>query len=192
MAYSKISTRASEYLSRQLNYPDEKKEILAYGLENLIFTSLGLLAIILVGWVLQVGQESLAAIIAGATLRKFSGGSHRATALGCIVFGAVTYPPAAWLAHFMFESYGPLGLLPASLLGLVILLTVNYYAPVDSPGKPIVSPEFKKRLHRASVFVAALFILLALALGKTSLGLAIFAGLLLQTVSLLPIFNIRR
>ena len=192
MAYSKVSRGASEYLSHKLNYPDEKKEILAYGLENLIFTSLSLLAIILVGWVLQVGQESLVAIIAGATLRKFSGGSHRATALGCIVFGAVTYPPAAWLAHFVFASYGPLGWLPGSLLGLVILVTVNRYAPVDSPGKPIVSPEFKKHLHRASLVVAAAFILVALALGKTSLGLAIFAGLSMQTVSLLPICNIRR
>lgn len=192
MAYSKVTTVASDYLARQMNYPEEKKEILAYGLENLIFTSLSLLAIILVGWALQVEKETLAAIFAGALLRKYSGGSHRATAVGCLVFGAVTYPPAAWLAHFVFNSYGSLGWMTSVLLSLVLLAVINRYAPVDSPGKPIVSPEFKKRLHHTSLLVAVAFILAALILGRTSLGLAIFAGLSLQTISLLPIFNKRR
>lgn len=192
MAYSKVSIMASEYLSRQLKFNEEKKEIVAYGLEKLIFTSLGFLAIILVGWILRIERETIAALIAGALLRKYSGGFHKATAWGCILYGAITYPAVAWLAHFIFNKYSSPGWPPLLIAGLIVLAVVNRYAPVDSPGKPIVSPEFKRWLHRVSLIVASTFILIALYLHQSSLSLAIIAGLFLQTVSLLPIFNKRR
>lgn len=192
MAYSKFSTAASEYLSEQLNFDDEKKEVVAYGLEKLIYTGLGFSAIILVGWALGVEKEAAMALLAGALLRKYSGGSHSPTALRCIIYGAVTYPAAAWLAHFIFMYYGPFGWLPGIFTGLMILAVVQRYAPVDSPGKPIVSPEFRQSLHRKSLVVAAAFVSAALLLHETSLSLAILAGLALQTVSLLPISNRRR
>jgi len=192
MAYSRVSTTVSKYLSQQLNYNEEKEEIIAYGLEKLIITSLGFLAIIAVGFVLQVGKEVIAALAAGALLRKYSGGSHSATALGCIIYGAITYPAAAWLAHFIFTRYGSPGWPPLLIAGLIILAVINRYAPVDSPGKPIVSQEFRRWLHWVSLIVASIFILIAIYLHQSSLSLAIIAGLFLQTVSLLPIMNKRR
>jgi len=189
MAYSRVSMATSEYLSQQLGLPEEKKEIIAYGLEKLIFTSLGFVAIILVGWVLQVGKETIAAAIVGALLRKYSGGSHSPSALSCIVYGAITYPAMAWLAHFLFARFGSPGWLTISVAGIIILAIVNHYAPVDSPGKPIVSQEFRRQLHFTSLLVAGLAILAALYLRNTSLSLAILAGLALQTVSLLPKFK---
>lgn len=192
MAYSKVTMVTSEYLSQQLHYSEEKKEIIAYGLEKLIFTILGFLSVIVVGWVLQIWKEALVAVVAGAMLRKYSGGAHRATALGCLVYGAVTYPAAAWLAHFVFYRYGSLGWLPSSIIGLLILAIVQRYAPVDSPAKPIISPEFRKRLYYTSLVIAGAFILVALFLIQTSLSIAILAGLSIQTISLLPILNQRR
>lgn len=192
MAYSKVSVATSEYLSQQLNYSEDKKELIIYGMEKLLFTSLGFICIIIVGWLLQVEKEAIAAMLAGALLRKFSGGSHRATALGCLVLSVITYSAAAWLAHFVFIRYGPLGWLPCFILGLIVIAIVYRYAPVDSPGKPIVSPEFRKRLHHISLVVAGASILIALLLNQTSLSPAILAGLSLQTISLLPILNKRR
>ena len=192
MAYSKVSAAASEALSKKLNYSEEKQQILAYGMEKLIFTSLGFLLIMLMAWLLDVEKEALAAVAAGATLRKFSGGFHRDTALGCLISSVAFYSAAAILAYYGFALFGQIAWFFILFIGMIILIIVGYYAPVDSPHKPIVSTEFKQRLKFISMFVVLFFVMAALVFANSSVGNAFLAGLCLQTITILPILNKRR
>jgi len=194
MAYSKISNRTGEYLAKQLQLSEEQAEIISYGLEKMIFTTLGFLAILAVGWLIQIPLQTFAAVLTGASLRKFSGGNHCSTALRCLITGALIYPAGAWLAGLCFRLYGASAYYLCCMVAIifVIFLVISRFAPVDSPGKPIISAEFRKQLRYKSQFMVVITGTLSVFLGNSDIGTAIIAGLMLQTGTLLAAKIIRR
>ncbi len=194
MPYSPFSTRVSGYLARELKLDNEKKEILAYALENVIFTTGGFILIMAVGYILGVPKETFCAAIAGAILRKFSGGAHSKTALRCMLVGALAYPPVAFLARYFFVLLGGTSPYYAILAFCSVgsFLIVARYAPVDSKGKPIVAEDFRRKLRHGSVVTVLLFIAIAWLNMTNSIGSSIISGIVIQSISLLPFQNAGR
>lgn len=191
MAYTAFSTRISSYLAREMKYPEEKREVLAYAVESLLLTIAGFILIMAVGFVLGVPVETFFAAAAGGLLRKASGGRHMSTPARCLATGALTYPPAALLASKAFNLWGGTAgfLVAVVVLSFACLAMIYRFAPVDSPAKPIVSPDFRKKLHRLSLFFAVVLLFPALFNHDTGWGVSIIGGLTLQSASLLPVLN---
>ncbi len=188
MAYSPISEKTSEYLAKELNFPEEKREILAYAVENIVLTVIGFVMVMAVGFVLQAPVETFCAAVAGGILRKFSGGAHAATRVSCLVIGAVIYPGTGWLIKLLSPFAGYEGILMA-ILGLAALLLVYIYAPVDSPAKPIVSQDFRRRLRKGAIITVVVFMGLAIMNVSQTWALPLVGGLFIQSMSLLPLLN---
>lgn len=193
MAYSIISTKISDYLAEELQHSDEKKEITAYAIENIINTIIGFIVIMALGFFLKAPLATFWTAMAGGFLRKLSGGLHCSTAARCIISGAVTYSVTGWLTEHIFlllgeKTYYVMVLLAAGILCLVI---VARYAPVDSAAKPIVSVHFRNKLRMLSILCVIFFIIIALLNTGSSTAPAVIGGLILQSVSLLPFLNRR-
>lgn len=189
MPYSPFSTRISGYLARELNLPQEQRTIMAYGLEGMVLSVLGLIMIMAVGYLLGAPRETFFAALSGGLLRKVSGGAHFSTPLKCLVTGAISYPLLGWLSHRLFHSYEISNTIVIIVCSLLSLLAVYLFAPVDSEAKPIVSSQFKRKLHTASILLVFFFVILALLYRGTSLGTAIMGGLTLQSFTLLPLLK---
>ena len=194
MSYSGLSTRISSYLAQELKYCEEEKEILAYAVENILMTVLGFAIIMFIGLLLRAPYETFFAAVAAGTLRKFSGGAHFSTPAKCLLTGGLVYPLFGLIVKNVLMDYvkEPMFLTVVLITAVVSFYIVFKYAPVDSVNKPIVSPEFRKKLFRASIVTILVFYAVAFLNYYTSLGLSILGGIFLQAVTLLPLLNRRR
>ena len=194
MPYLRISTKVSNYLISELNYPDEKKDIIAYAMDSVILMVAGFAMVMAVGFLLDVPGATFFAILAGDLLRKASGGAHFAAPLPCLLFSAVTYPLVSWAGVQAFYLWGerPVYYVILLCICMVCLVIVSILAPVDCEAKPIISPTFRKKLKYASILLVLFFSIVALLYKETYVGISLVGGLTFQSMTLLPFFNDRK
>lgn len=183
--YSVLSTKISNYLARELNYDEEQKLILAYSVYNILMTIVGFTTILVLAYLLGALYETFFAVVSGGLLRKFSGGKHCSTPFRCIVAGTITYLAIGWLVKYIFILNININFIHVLSLCLICLLIVVKQAPIDSKAKPIISQEFKKKLHLLSVVTVIIFSTVVLFYYRSSLGIAILGGMFFQSLTLL-------
>lgn len=191
MSYSRLSTKASAYLARELKYSEEKQQIVAYSLDMLFLIVSGYIVLLAIGWLIGIPLAMVSALLAGDILRKFSGGFHLSSPLRCLVTTALIYTAVSLLAYYSFVRWGnePYFEAVLFLLCLLSIILVGYLAPVDSAAKPIVSPDFRRKLKRSSILVALLLSILVFVFHESYIGACIAGGMAAQSVTLLPVFN---
>ena len=194
MPYSKISAKVSDYLAAELNYPADKREIIAYALDSLILMIAGFTMVMAVGIVIGVPGAKFFAVLSGGLLRQLSGGFHFPAPLPCLVFGAAVYPLVSWTGVQAFTHWGDKPVFAGGIISLclVCLIMVGVFAPVDCAAKPIVSPIFRKKLKYSAIAVVSFFSIMALLYRETYIGISLVSGLTFQAMTLLPVLNKRK
>lgn len=184
-----LTRPAAAYLKEKLNLTPEEEEIALYGLQVIIYPLISLLSISLVGWLLGCLYTTLAATLTAAFLRLWSGGAHSRSPLTCTLLGAVVSPALGKTSLILTPHISPFNLFIIVILGSLLSLTFVWrLAPVDSPAKPLLSPEYRQRMRRLSItsvfFIAAVQIALLAAAGAPAVVLALSLGLWWQTFTL--------
>lgn len=188
MNISVVSERLAESISAELDYNEDRKEIIAYGMESLILAVIGFSAIFLVAFLLNVLLPAVMAAIFGGLLRKVSGGAHFKTAFKCLALGAVVYPVLGIIAKeiIKYDLYSKgLGL----LILIISLVLIAILAPVDCAAKPIHSASFRQKLKIASIGFVVLACTVVLLSNNTLVNIGAVLGIVYQTITLLPVFN---
>ena len=148
------------YLKEKLNLTPDEEEVALYGLQIVIYTLAGFLTIFLAGWLLGCFWTTLAVCLTAVFLRLFTGGAHSHSPLTCTLLGMVMVPLLGKIAAITTPFFTALSLalivFPGFILSLIIIWRL---APVDSPAKPIPSPDYRQRLHFLSI--AAVLLLTA-------------------------------
>jgi len=184
----KISNRLTDIITIELNYNEDKKEILAYAIETALLFMFGLFLIILLGYFLGALVSTAIAAIFGGILRRVSGGSHFDTPLKCLVFGSIAYSSLGVLAKMIVEY--DLTNKHVLFLGLFIsFLLVAVLAPVDSEAKPIHSSSLKFKLKISSMVLVIIAFLLISIVDSKLVVVSVVLGVVYQSLTLLPIFN---
>lgn len=185
---SKISQNLSDTITEELNYNEEKKEIVAYGIESLILSIIGLLAILLVALLFNALVPAALTAIFGGLLRKVSGGAHFNTPFKCLALGAVVYSALGVAAKQIVINDLYNGIL--FLIFLVIsLVVIALLAPVDCEAKPIHSQSFRRKLKAFSIGFVLLSIIIVLLSNNPLVNTCAVLGIGYQTITLLPVFN---
>lgn len=184
-----LTRPAAAYLKEHLNLSPDEEAIALYGLQMLVYTVTGFLAICLVGWLLGVLALTLAVTLAASSLRLFAGGAHSRSPLTCTLLGMVVAPLLGKMAFVATPLFSPAGLAGTILAGFIVAVVVIWHrAPVDSPAKPISSPAERRKLRLISLVLvavlAALQILILATVQSATLVLALSLGLWWQTFSL--------
>lgn len=194
MAYSKISTKLSAYLIEELNYPEEKRDVLSYSLDTLFLFIIGYIIIVFIGWIIGIPGAVICTLLSGDFLRKFSGGIHLSTPYRCLALTTVMYTSVSWLSVQAFLIWGkePFYNYVLSILYIACFILVSKYAPVDNHAKPIVSLSFRKKLRTASIVIVVLLGMLAILFNDKSIASLIIGGLVIQSLTLLPFLNIQK
>jgi len=185
-----ISNKLTEVITNELNYSEDKKEIIVYAIETVLLFVLGLLSIFLLGFTLNALLPAFVAAIFGGLLRRVSGGAHFNTPLKCLTISSITYALIGVLTK-KIVNYGLSNHFILIIFLLISFLLVAFFAPVDSESKPIRSSSLKVKLKISSmVFVIVSFLLVSFINNKL-VSVSAVLGVFYQSITLLPIFNRR-
>lgn len=189
MSFSEnISNKLTEAIVSELNYNEDKKEIISYAVENLLLTILGLFSVIFLGYLFNSLIPTVIATFFGGTLRRVSGGAHFDTPIKCLAIGSLVYSFLGVLANQLaiwglnIDSY-------LSVAMIISLFLVFKFAPVDSSAKPIYSGKLRFKLRILSIgFVIVSFILIGI-VNDPLFSISTILGIAYQSITLIPIFN---
>ncbi|KJS21049.1 MAG: accessory gene regulator AgrB [Clostridiaceae bacterium BRH_c20a] len=188
MDYLKISKYLSNYITKELDYDDDKKEVITYSIEFMFLQLLGFIVILIFGFVFNAVTTTVSAAIFGAILRKFSGGAHFDSRTKCLFFGAVIYTFIGVVSERIY-NYAFLNDKTIIILLFICIIIVFKLAPVDSLAKPIHSKEFKKKLKYISIIFIFITIFLVYNINSIAVKTSITLGIVYQVLTLLPMFN---
>lgn len=183
-----ISNKLTKVITNELDYNDDKKEIIAYAIETALLFLLGSFLIILLGYALNALIPALVAAIFGGLLRRVSGGAHFDTPLKCLTIGSITYALIGVLTKKLinYDLTNPPILL---IILLVSFLLVAFLAPVDSESKPIHSSSLKVKLKISSMVFVIISCLIISLIDNKLVSVSAVLGIFYQSITLLPIFN---
>ncbi|OLN28678.1 accessory gene regulator ArgB-like protein [Desulfosporosinus metallidurans] len=183
-----ISNKLTEVITDELDYSEDKKEIIAYAIETVILFLLGSLLIIVLGYMFNALMPAVFATVFGVSLRKVSGGAHFNTPLKCLAFGSIIYSIIGVLAKKLVDFDFANQYIMIFIL-VVSFLLVAFLAPVDSEAKPIHSSSLILKLKISSIaFVIVSFFVISFVDNKL-LNVSAVLGVSYQSITLLPIFN---
>lgn len=162
----KISNKIGSEIALSLNLDKDNEEIIAYGAFNLLQTLWAILWVVILGIIFKVLVQALIISFTGAILRKYSGGVHASSPNRCAGIGAVVSVGFALIINKVFSIFN------IEIIAFLLIIgfgssyyIINKLAPVDSPAKPIVKLETKKRLKSQSILTLTSFILIIIVLG---------------------------
>lgn len=183
-----ISNRLTEVITNDLDFPEEKKEIIAYAIETVLLFILGLLLIMFFGYAFNTFMPVVIAAIFGGSLRRVSGGAHFNTPLKCLAFGTIIYTLIGVLAKNLV-NYNFNNKYIFILILILSFLLVYFLAPVDSEAKPIHSRSLKLKLRICSIVLIIVTLLITFFVDNELFNLSAVLGVFYQCITLLPIFN---
>lgn len=183
-----ISNKLTEVMTNELNYNEDKKEVIAYAIETALLFVLGSLLLIFLGYSLNALMPTVIAAFFGGSLRRVSGGAHFDTPLKCLAFGSIVYSCIGVLANKLV-NYDLTNKYVLFFSLLVSFFLVAYLAPVDSESKPIQSSALKFKLKIFSMFFVIISFLMISIVDNKLLNVSVVLGVVYQSLTLLPIFN---
>ncbi|WP_206811064.1 accessory gene regulator ArgB-like protein [Paradesulfitobacterium ferrireducens] len=188
MNLAEMSQQLTIALTNQLNYDEEKREIIAYAIETALLAISGAFLILVFGLLLNALVPALIAAAFGGSLRRVSGGAHFNTPLKCLFSGALMYSVIGFLAVKLMN----LNLMNQSFLLILLissLLAVSILSPVQSEAKPIHSKSLRHKLKIASIVFVLLTALITYISTNSLVNISAVLGVFSQSITLLPMFN---
>ena len=183
-----FSNRLTQVITNELDFNEDKREIIAYAIETALLFLLGSFLIILLGYAFNALLPTVFAAIFGGLLRRVSGGAHFNTAQKCLVFGSIIYSFIGVLAKKLID-YDLTNKYILIFILLVSFFIVAFLAPVDSEAKPIHSSSLKVKLKASSMVLIIVSLVLVSLTDNTLVSVSAVLGMVYQSLTLLPIFN---
>lgn len=123
----------------KMNYYDDEREIIQYGLEQLFSILLDILTFIICGILWKELLFTLLVFLGVFFLRPYAGGYHADTKFKCYVITTIMMNIAIWMKRKLILSN-------IILVGIWIATTIFIiiYAPVENPVHCLVKQEQKK------------------------------------------------
>lgn len=189
-----LARKIANNVAISLDYDDEKKAVIAYGLTAIIQITVTILLIILCGIIVNALIEAIIICLSASILRKYSGGAHAGSTELC-TFVSVTYCTiTAFISkNLILKLYSPSIMFAAIIILYSLSFLIIYQkAPVDSPNKPIKTEKKRKRMRRSSFIILSgycfLSVILLLSDNKfemfNSFGISLLFGLAWQVLTL--------
>lgn len=188
-----ICKKISDYIAEELNFDDDKKSVINYGIFAFVQMVICIALVIIFGVIFNVTIEALIISFTVSILRKSSGGVHASSPERCAVIGTVTSVGMALMAKNINYSFGFV-----ILFGIIVFVWSYYIlyklAPVDSIVKPIKNIKKRRRLRKSSIITLSVYLIIVIIniLSYLSINnfvlltysLCIYMGLLWQGFSL--------
>jgi accessory gene regulator B len=189
MPVEKAARIVADRLISYFEFPDERRDVVAFGVTTVFLWAIDVLGIVVVGSLIGLPGQTLAAAASFAGFRLLTGGAHFTGPWLCCTASSVLLAGCALLAGWLTGAVSPLrhvGLVAG--IALIAAATFSAYAPVASSAKPL-SDERKASLKHKALLVTAVWVMAAVGgiLADKSLWVLSSAlGLISQVITVTP------
>ncbi len=192
--YQKIVENLSKYITNELKIPSTKKDILRFGIEIFLSTSITLFLSIFPAFILGTAKPVIIILLAGASLKILTGGIHLKSPWECAVFTSISVNLLGLVSYNYYKIIYNHWLIFVVVSFIYIFISLLLWSPADVPEKPITKKKKIKFFKITSiVFTSIIFFVVILlfyfkgpVFGILCTGLLL--GLLFQSLTINPLF----
>lgn len=188
-----ICEKVSNYIAKELDFDDDKKSVINYGIFAFIQMGICIALVIAFGLIFNVTIEALIVSFTISILRKSSGGVHSKSPERCAIIGTASSVGMALICKYMNVTLSTV-ILSGGIIFIWAYCIVYKLAPVDSVAKPIKSIQRRNKFKKVSIKILSTYLIIIISnilcymyLEKFRLltySLCIYMGILWQVFSL--------
>ena len=166
---------------------DERAEVINYGIQLIIGEIPKIILLFAIAFILKVGWLTMFAFFAILPYKKYSGGFHLKTHLGCIAGTCLFYFFTVYMSkYYIFDSLYLKYIIILLVWGFSITM-IKLYAPADTENLPILSKKERKYKKVMSYITLTVTLLVAAIINNNVLSNILLLGTFLQTISITKI-----
>lgn len=192
--YQYLSKRFTNYVINCKLAEEKYRPVYEYGFEGILSVSFNTLLVLFTGILLNMEIEMLVYMAFYVLLRRKAGGAHRSLHWKCITTYILLAIVSIRIMTLIINSLYSYSIMAITWLICLIIsgLLVFILAPIDSNNKRLEVMQ-RKRLKfesRVVIIVEILIILMLITLKSSQIIInSAIAGVLVESILLLPIFN---
>lgn len=178
----------TEKIKSKVTDIDEERELIINFGVRLIFGELPkILILFIIGFLLNMGWQTLLLFFLISPYRSFTGGIHLKTHLGCMITTSILYLLPIILSKYILISDKNILYILAGLITIFSIIIIAKYAPADTENMPILSKkEIKSKKIKAYISLVVLLSIIIFNPYKQFSYMIIYA-MFLQNLTVLPI-----
>lgn len=166
---------------------DERAEVINYGIQLIIGEIPKILLLFLVAFILGVGWLTVFAFFAILPYKKYSGGFHLKTHLGCIMGTCLFYFLTVYMSKYIVFDQVYIKYIVILAEWIFSMIMVKLYAPADTENLPILSKKERKYKKIMSYVTLTITLILATVIPNNIISNILIIGTFLQTISITKI-----
>lgn len=166
---------------------DERAEVINYGIQLIVGEIPKILLLFVVAFILKIGWLTVFAFFAILPYKKFSGGFHLKTHLGCIIGTCLFYFLTVYMSKYIVFEQVYIKYIIILVEWIFSMIMVRLYAPADTENLPILSEKERKHKKIMSYVTLTITLIVAVLIPNNIISNILMIGTFLQTISITKI-----
>ncbi len=166
---------------------DERAEVINYGIQLIVGEIPKILLLFVVAFILKIGWLTVFAFFAILPYKKFSGGFHLKTHLGCIIGTCLFYFLTVYMSKYIVFEQVYIKYIIILVEWIFSMIMVRLYAPADTENLPILSEKERKHKKIMSYVTLTITLIVAMLIPNNIISNILIIGTFLQTISITKI-----
>lgn len=166
---------------------DERAEVINYGIQLIVGEIPKILLLFVVAFILKIGWLTVFAFFAILPYKKFSGGFHLKTHLGCIIGTCLFYFLTVYMSKYIVFEQVYIKYIIILVEWIFSMIMVRLYAPADTENLPILSEKERKHKKIMSYVTLTITLIVAVVIPNNIISNILMIGTFLQTISITKI-----
>lgn len=165
---------------------DERAEAIFFGLQNIIGEIPKLFILVLLAFILGIGELTLLAYILILPYKSASGGFHLKTHIGCILGTSLFFCGTVLISKYIVlgQVYRYLITLAVWIFGMIM---TKLYAPADTENIPILDSKTRKRKKITSYLTLTISLGISVFIPNQIIANILLVGMFFQAISITKI-----
>lgn len=178
----KFVNSSIKFISKYQECDDLKIKKLNYGLQGIYNLIVKLSIVIIIAIITKTINQTLLFLLFYAGIRTFSYGLHAKSNLACwittiIIYNIIPY----FIKNINFPIY-------MSYIALIVaLISMILWAPADTPKKPLIRKENRKKCKIISIIVVIIYTIIIFMVNNTMITNSITYALIIQSIVINPL-----
>lgn len=173
----KLSDSIALYLSNELQYDQEKKEIISYGLEIFLGESFKIIAGLILSLILGIFSYTLIGMTCFIGFRVFIGGAHNETYGKCFITSVILMLCMGVLGKYYYYVVNSNLWVIFIIYGLACIATL-LWVPAGTEKKEIKNETLRKKMKIKTIFLLTSWMILMLCILSTNFYQYVFSSIL--------------
>lgn len=166
---------------------EEREAIINFGVRILFGEIPKILALFLIGFILQIGWYSILIYLLIAPYRSFTGGFHLKTHWGCMLTSILLYIVPILIAKYAPISQQYILYIATGIVGIISIIFITKYAPADTENIPILSKKERKAKKIKSYISLVILLSIIIFIPNKVISYMLVYSMFLQNLTVTPI-----